>query len=449
MNRFILKLDDYKKAGDIFDIFYKENNAVFLDSSLENNMGNYSIIALNSYLNLTVIENDLYVNGKHSKLSFEEYLKKYIDENKDYNDTDLPIVSGAIGYLSYDYGRKNENISTRHKDDTNVPQCIFNFYDNFIIEDIKNKETYIIGNGVVEDSIKSVREIENKIKSYKDKFQINNSDYEIEVSANFEKDEYKNVVDKMIQYIIEGDVYIGNMTQQLKVHSRKPPYSVFKTLRSNNPSPFGGYMNYGDFKIVSASPERFLKMKDSIISTRPIKGTRPRGKNLKEDNEFRNELKNSEKDRSELLMIVDLERNDLNRVCEKGSVIVDELFTVEEYATVFHLVSEIRGKLKEELNVVDLIEAAFPGGSITGAPKIRAMDIIDELETGRRGIYTGSFGYITLDGNCDLNIIIRTALYKDDHYYLGVGGGITCESDLEFEYEETLQKAKALLEAMK
>lgn len=449
MNRFILKLDDYKKAGDIFDIFYKENNAVFLDSSLENNMGNYSIIALNSYLNLTVIENDLYVNGKHSKLSFEEYLKKYIDENKDYNDTDLPIVSGAIGYLSYDYGRKNENISTRHKDDTNVPQCIFNFYDNFIIEDIKNKETYIIGNGVVEDSIKSVREIENKIKSYKDKFQINNSDYEIEVSANFEKDEYKNVVDKMIQYIIEGDVYIGNMTQQLKVHSRKPPYSVFKTLRSNNPSPFGGYMNYGDFKIVSASPERFLKMKDSIISTRPIKGTRPRGKNLKEDNEFRNELKNSEKDRSELLMIVDLERNDLNRVCEKGSVIVDELFTVEEYATVFHLVSEIRGKLKEGLNVVDLIEAAFPGGSITGAPKIRAMEIIDELENGRRGIYTGSFGYITLDGNCDLNIIIRTALYKDDHYYLGVGGGITCESDLEFEYEETLQKAKALLEAMK
>ena len=448
MNRFILKLDDYKKAGDIFDIFYKENNAVFLDSSLENNMGNYSIIALNSYLNLTVIENDLYVNGKHSKLSFEEYLKKYIDENKDYNDTDLPIVSGAIGYLSYDYGRKNENISTRHKDDTNVPQCIFNFYDNFIIEDIKNKETYIIGNGVVEDSIKSVREIENKIKSYKDKFQINNSDYEIEVSANFEKDEYKNAVDKMIQYIIEGDVYIGNMTQQLKVHSRKPPYSVFKTLRSNNPSPFGGYMNYGDFKIVSASPERFLKMKDSIISTRPIKGTRPRGKNLKEDNEFRNELKNSEKDRSELLMIVDLERNDLNRVCEKGSVIVDELFTVEEYATVFHLVSEIRGKLKEELNVVDLIEAAFPGGSITGAPKIRAMEIIDELENGRRGIYTGSFGYITLDGNCDLNIIIRTALYKDDHYYLGVGGGITCESDLEFEYEKTLQKAKALLAAM-
>ena len=208
-------------------------------------------------------------------------------------------------------------------------------------------------------------------------------------------------------------------------------------------------MNYGDFKIISASPERFLKMKDSKINTRPIKGTRPRGKNTEEDNRLKIELKNSEKDKSELLMIVDLERNDLNKVCETGSVVVDELFTVEEYATVFHLVSDITGKLKKDLNVVDLIKAAFPGGSITGAPKIRAMEVIDELENNKRGIYTGSFGYISLDGSCDLNIIIRTALYKDNNYYLGVGGGITCESDLEFEYEETLQKAKAVLEAMK
>ncbi len=253
----------------------------------------------------------------------------------------------------------------------------------------------------------------------------------------------------MINYIYEGDVYIGNMTQQLKVYSEKPPYSVFKSLRISNPSPFGGYMNYGDFQIVSASPERFLRMRDSVINTRPIKGTRPRGGTIEEDFRLRKELESSEKDKSELLMIVDLERNDLNKVCKKGSVIVDELFTVEKYATVFHLVSDISGKLKENLNIVDLIKATFPGGSITGAPKIRAMEIIDELENGRRGIYTGSLGYISLDGNCDLNIIIRTALHKDNIYYLGVGGGITCESDLEFEYEETLQKAKALLEAMK
>lgn len=450
MNRIIRQLKEYKKASDIFDAFYEYNDAVFLDSSLENNMGNYSIIGLNSYLNLKVTKNILYINEKESTLSFEDYLREYLIKNKEENESMLPIVSGAIGYLSYDYGRKSENIATRHKDDKKIPECIFNFYDNFIVEDIKNKKTYIIGNGMLKDPYISINEIEDKIKLWKNHTdELNNSKHSIEVIPNFEKQEYKNAIDKMINYIYEGDVYIGNMTQQLKIYSEKHPYKVFKDLRINNPSPFGGYMNYNDFQIVSASPERFLRMKDSIINTRPIKGTRPRGRTLEEDYKMKNELENSEKDKSELLMIVDLERNDLNKVCEKGSVEVDELFTVEEYATVFHLVSDIKGKLKQDLNVVDLLQAAFPGGSITGAPKIRAMEIIDELENGSRGIYTGSFGYISLDGNCDLNIIIRTALYKDNTYYLGVGGGITCESDLEFEYEETLQKAKALIEAMK
>ena len=450
MNRLIVELKEYRKACDIFDFFYNEKDAVFLDSSLENNMGNYSIIGLNSYLNITVKNNILYVDGEKNNLSFEDYLKQYIRENSSENESCLPIVSGAIGYLSYDYGRRNEDITTRHDENVDTPEVIFNFYDNFIIEDINNKKTYIIANGMIKDSHVSIKEIENKINSsFNENNGRNNIDYNIEVTSNFEKEEYKNAIDKMINYIYEGDVYIGNMTQQLKVYSKKPPYSVFKSLRISNPSPFGGYMNYGDFQIVSASPERFLRMRDSIINTRPIKGTRPRGGTIEEDFRLRKELESSEKDKSELLMIVDLERNDLNKVCKKGSVIVDELFTVEKYATVFHLVSDISGKLKENLNIVDLIKATFPGGSITGAPKIRAMEIIDELENGRRGIYTGSLGYISLDGNCDLNIIIRTALHKNNMYYLGVGGGITCESDLEFEYEETLQKAKALLEAMK
>ncbi len=239
------------------------------------------------------------------------------------------------------------------------------------------------------------------------------------------------------------------MTQQLTIESEKPPLDVFYDLRKNNPSPFGGYMDYGDFQIVSASPERFLKMKKGHVNTRPIKGTRKRGATSEEDLLMRTELENSEKDKSELLMIVDLERNDLNRVCKPGSVKVTELFTVEEYATVFHLVSDIEGTLEEDKNFVDLMEAAFPGGSITGAPKYRAMEIIDELEHGKRNLYTGSIGYLTLDGDCDFNIVIRTALHKDGKYFLGAGGGITAESDLEFEYEETLQKAKAILEALK
>ena len=202
----------------------------------------------------------------------------------------------------------------------------------------------------------------------------------------------------MMEYIRAGDIYIANMTQRLFMDSRKDPYDVFRYLRSHNPSPFGAYLNYGDFQIVCASPERFLQVRGGQVQTRPVK--------------------------------------------------VTEHFSVETYATVFHLVSTVRGKLREEVSLMDLIRAAFPGGSITGAPKIRAMEIIDELEHSRRGLYTGSIGYLSLDGSCDLNIVIRTAVYQDGRYHLGVGGGITCESDTEFEYEETLQKAKAIREAV-
>ena len=270
----------------------------------------------------------------------------------------------------------------------------------------------------------------------------------IDIRPNFEKEEYKAAVDRMIRYIIEGDIYIANMTQRLDVASDKDPLSVFYYLREHNPSPFGGYLDCGDHQIVCASPERFLQLKDGLVQTRPIKGTRKRGDTPEEDAALRLELEQSEKDKSELLMIVDLERNDLNRVCRPGSVKVTELFTVEAYATVFHLVSNIQGQLAEGMDVTDLLKAAFPGGSITGAPKYRAMEIIDELEHGKRGLYTGSIGYLTLDGACDLNIVIRTALHRDGRYHLGVGGGITAESDLEFEYEETLQKARAVLEAL-
>ncbi len=252
-------------------------------------------------------------------------------------------------------------------------------------------------------------------------------------------------VQRMIQYIIEGDIYIANMTQQLQIASDMHPYEMFQGLRRSNPSPFGGYFNYGDFQVVSASPERFLQMRSRRVQTRPIKGTRKRGSTPKEDAALRRELELSGKDKSELLMIVDLERNDLNRVCIPGSVRVTELFTVEAYATVFHLISNIVGELRPELTVMDLLEAVFPGGSITGAPKLRAMELIDELEHSRRNLYTGSMGYLSLDGDCDFNIVIRTALYRNGIYHLGAGGGITYESELEFEYEETIQKARALL----
>lgn len=444
--RIIEELNIYPPIRKIFELFKDEKNAVFLDSSLQNKLGNYSIIGLYPYLEL-INDKKFTVNGQVCDSSFETFIKEYISKNKDINDTGLPIVSGAIGYFSYDYGRKKANISSRHKKDLDLPDSILCFYDVFIIEDHTKKKLYLIANGHNEESQKQIQ-ILKKIIHFTDNNQYELSTFDIHVESNFSKNDYLKAISDMINYIIEGDIYIVNMTKQLKISSEIEPYEFFKKLREISPSPFGGYFNYEDFLIISSSPERFLQMQDLHVVTRPIKGTRKRGASVKEDQLLKKELQNSEKDKSELLMIVDLERNDLNKVCIPGTVKVTELFGIEEYATVFHLVSNIAGDLRKDLNVMDLIEAAFPGGSITGAPKHRAMEIIDEVEKGRRNIYTGSMGYITLDGDCDLNIIIRTAIYQKGTYYLGVGGGITCESELEFEHEETIQKAKAILKAL-
>ncbi len=444
--RVIEQLKEYPKINNIFKLFKDEKNAVFLDSSLKNNLGNYSIIGLNPYLEL-VIGDKFTVNGEVCDKSYEEFIKEYIENNKDINDTSLPIVSGAIGYFSYDYGIERNGITTKHKKELDVPDSILCFYDVFIVEDLNENKLYLIANGKNKDSKTQIEELKKIIFEVKE-YEENTNTYPQEVNSNFIKEDYLQAVSDMIDHIVEGDIYIANMTQQLRITSELNPYDFFEKLRKINPSPFGGYLNYEDFVIVSASPERFLQMQNSHIITRPIKGTRKRGSTPQEDMLLRQELLDSEKDKSELLMIVDLERNDLNKVCESGSVKVTELFAVEEYATVFHLVSTIEGQLKKNLSVIDLIQETFPGGSITGAPKYRAMEIIDKLEHSRRNIYTGSFGYITLDGDCDLNIVIRTTIYKDGVYHLGVGGGITCESELEFEYEETLQKAKAILNAL-
>lgn len=273
--------------------------------------------------------------------------------------------------------------------------------------------------------------------------------YPLAIHPDSTSDEYAQALHKLMDYLIAGDVYVTNFTGTLTVDCQCPPYTFFSRLRRDNPSPFGAYLQYDSYQIISASMERLLRINGKKIETRPIKGTRRRGKTAEEDAALRKELAESQKDQSELLMIVDLERNDLNKICEPGSVIVPDLFAVEEYATVFHLIANVIGTLKPNQTAIDALSALFPGGSITGAPKRRAMEIIDELESSRRQLYTGTIGYLSLDGNCDLNIVIRTAVHQGDSYYIGVGGGITAESERGFEYEEIWQKAKALLSALK
>ena len=454
MKRVTVELERYVPASEVFHLAAKEPGCAFLDSSLVNELGRWSILGLRPYKTLVKEQDGSFTEDDVARpdTDFETRLGEFLRLNRDKNETELPIVSGAIGYFSYDYGREHMGVPSTEQDVEPIPQARVVFYDLLLIEDCHEKRVWLSACGQTEDAFELLARFRRNIERGMEKgfptLPDAHATKPITVRPNFEKEEYKAAVDRMIRYIIEGDIYIANMTQRLDVMSDREPLAVFEHLRTHNPSPFGGYLDCGDHQIICASPERFLRLRNGVVETRPIKGTRKRGETPEEDEALRRELELSEKDKSELLMIVDLERNDLNRVCRPGSVEVTELFTVETYATVFHLVSNIRGELAQGSDVTDLLRAAFPGGSITGAPKYRAMEIIDELEHGKRGLYTGSIGYLTLDGECDLNIVIRTALHRDGRYHLGVGGGITSESDLEFEYEETLQKAKAVLEAL-
>ena len=454
MKRVTVELERYVPVSEVFRLAAKEPGCAFLDSSLVNELGRWSILGLRPYKTLIKEQDGSFTEDGVSRpdTDFETRLGEFLRLHRDENETALPIVSGAIGYFSYDYGREHMGVPSAEQDIEPIPQARVVFYDLLFIEDCREKRVWLSACGQTEDAPALLARFRQDIaRGMEEGFPplpVAHAAKPITVRPNFEKEEYKAAVARMIRYIIEGDIYIANMTQRLDVVSDREPLAVFEHLRTHNPSPFGAYLDCGDHQIICASPERFLRLRGGTVETRPIKGTRKRGETPEEDEALRWELEQSEKDKSELLMIVDLERNDLNRVCHPGSGEVTELFTVETYATVFHLVSNIRGELAQGSDVTDLLRAAFPGGSITGAPKYRAMEIIDELEHGKRGLYTGSIGYLTLDGECDLNIVIRTALHRDGRYHLGVGGGITSESDLEFEYEETLQKAKAVLEAL-
>jgi para-aminobenzoate synthetase component 1 len=436
-------------AFDIYSLFKEDKTTAILDSAMAyENLGRYSFVGLNPFTTFKYEEQICTINGeKISGEPFEE-LKKLINTYKVENNTELPYIAGAIGYFSYDLGRTIEELPIMALEEVKIPDCYFYFYDNAIVVDNLEKKTYITGLGILKSSENSVGEIRDRIlKGNRVKYdELNKGDTEF--TSNFGKDEYIDTVEKVRQYIRTGDIYITNLTQRFCCDTTKDPYEVYKNLRHINPAPFAAFMNIEDFSIVSSSPERFLEIKNNIVETRPIKGTRPRGRNCEEDLKNKLELINSEKDKSELLMIVDLERNDLSKVCKPFSVKVTELFKLEEYSTVFHLVSTVVGELRDEYTAVDCLKSCFPGGSITGAPKIRAMEVIEELEPTRRNIYTGCIGYFGFDGNADFNIVIRTILMKDKKAYLGVGGGITWESLKEAEYQETLDKAKALMRVL-
>ncbi|PRR83405.1 aminodeoxychorismate synthase component I [Clostridium vincentii] len=444
------KIKELEKNYDPFytyKLFKEYKDSIFLDSSKEDSeLSLYSFIGINPICRFKAEGNTVYLDGE--RLEGEnpfDFLEKLMDKYKIEYKSELPFIGGALGYFSYDIGRILEKLPNTAKEDVHIPDSIFMVYENIIIFDLVGQKTFISSLGEIDNSIES---IEIRLKDYKEKKEIVFKENDNKFYSNFNKAEYEEAVLKVKDYIESGDVYIANMTRRLWCNNQEESFDIYEKLRKINKAPFSAYINYEEFQVISSSPERFLSIREGLVHTSPIKGTRPRGRTADEDLKNRNALINSEKDKSELLMIVDLERNDLSKVCRPNTVKVLELFKIEEYATVFHLVATIEGRLKDNISAVKCIKECFPGGSITGAPKIRAMEVIEEIEGLKRNIYTGAIGYFDLRGNCDFNIVIRTIIKKGDKAYLGVGGGITWDSEEDAEWFETIDKARALMRVL-
>lgn len=434
-------------AFEVYNLFKNQTDTILLDSSKEDkNLSKYSFIGVNPFLKFEVKNENTYINGNIVEGDPFKILENLVNEYKNDIEDNIPLLSGAMGYISYDTGRLLEELPNTAEEDFNIPDMRFVFYKNIIIFDLINDKKYITDlDGNIENIHILLKVIDSGEKIHDE---IVREKSENNFYSNFIKEDYKKAVTRLKEYIVSGDVYIANMTQRFWCHNEEDSFNIYKKLRSINKAPFSAYLNFEDFQIISSSPERFVQVFNNKAHTRPIKGTRPRGHNTEEDEKNKLELINSEKDKAELLMVVDLERNDFSKVCKPHTVKVTENFKLEEYATVFHLVSTVEGYLKDDVSSVRCIKECFPGGSITGTPKIRAMEIIEELEGVKRNIYTGSIGYFDFRGNCDFNIVIRTIIKKDNKAYFGVGGGITYDSIEEDEYSETLDKAKALMRVL-
>jgi para-aminobenzoate synthetase component 1 len=375
----------------------------------------------------------------------------------------IPLVGGAVGYFSYDLCHFIERLPSTTIDDLQLPECYFAFYDCILAFDHLEDKVYIASSGFpeMEDNRRKRRaeqrlyEMRENLSAMQPPLSTNflphrNDDavQESSLRSNFTHQQYLSAVETAREYIAAGDIFQVNLSQRFETDLTVPPYQLYRYLRHINPVPFAAYLNFDEVTIISASPERFLRVRGDWVETRPMKGTRPRGSTEAEDEALGRELTNSTKDRAENVMIVDLERNDLGRVCRFGTVKVSALWTLEKYATVFQLTSTVEGRLCQDKTRIDLLKACFPGGSITGAPKVRSMKIIDELEPTRRSVYTGAIGYLSFSGEMDLSMVIRTILAKKGKMYFQVGGGIVYDSEPEAEYQETLDKARALLQAL-
>ena len=360
-----------------------------------------------------------------------------------------PFPGGGVGYFGYDLNRLLEDLPDKAADDLMLPDCSFMFVDAVVAFDHLEGKLYLLGS---EEGVNQLRE-RLRTAANPPGANLKPKDYKFRLQETVTKETYVDNIRRSKEYIRAGDIYQVNLSQRFDLDFTRAdgdmPYHIYRALRQESPSPFSAFLKFGELALISSSPERFLRLSGRRAQTRPIKGTRPRGKNQEEDDRLKSDLLESVKERAENLMIVDLSRNDLGRVCRYGSVAVPELFKVEKYRTLYQMVSTIVGELKEGMTAFDLLRASFPPGSMTGTPKLRAMEIIEELERYKRGIYSGALGYLGFSGDMDLSVVIRTLILNGDRGCFQVGGAVVADSDPEEEYNETLDKAEGIVRALR
>ncbi len=455
---------NYKKIENIFNlILSKKNSFIFESVEKGKNRGRYTIIGYNPDKIWNFKKNNLkiFYNKKVKKLKVDPL--KYINNLTSNFKINLPkripsMSSMLVGYFSYDIIRYIEKIPDNCKDDLKIPDVRILRPKNLVIYDNFKKKVFYLCN-IFSD---------NKIINYFDEYEKIKNEFKLlkfyeeislprrftfktnknKVKSNLTKKQFKNKVLKAKNYIKKGDIFQVVLSQRFERKFEKKPIEIYNYLRKSNPSPFMFYFNFEDFKILGSSPEILVRLRNNLITIRPIAGTRPRGKNTYQDIKFKNELIKDKKELAEHLMLLDLGRNDVGKVSKINTVKVTESFKIEKYSHVMHIVSNVVGKFNNKVSIFEALLSGFPAGTVSGAPKIRAMEIIDELEKNRRNLYAGGIGYFTPNNEFDTCIALRTALIKDNKFYVQAGAGIVADSKPDKEFEETKNKAKALLKAV-
>jgi para-aminobenzoate synthetase component 1 len=435
---------------------------VLLDSArVDPRLGRWSYVAADPFLRLTSKDGRITLGERSFTGDPFAVLQRALAHYHLAHDPGLPVPfqTGAVGYLGYDLCHHLERLPHPAKDDLAFPDLAVGFYDTLLAFDLHGQRAWALSSGWPETTPQAgmhrrkarLEWLIARLALAREPAPVPDATGEVAIRSNFTRPAYEAAVQRVIDYILAGDIFQANLSQRFLagLPPELSPFDLYLRLRRRNPAPFAAFLDFGEVAIASASPERFLELRSRQVETRPIKGTRPRGGTPEEDERLGRELLASEKDRAENVMIVDLLRNDLSRVCREHSVLTPEICVLESFATVHHLVSTVTGELRSGIDAVDLLRATFPGGSITGAPKIRAMEIIAELEPTRRGPYCGSIGWLGCDGWMDTSITIRTFAIRGRTVAFQAGGGIVADSEPASEHEETLAKARALIEALK